>query len=358
VSNLVITLAIGQEAEELYALSSDSIQAYARKISADFACIHQDVFSDSDIPPYYNKLKIGDYLEIYDRVLYLDCDLIVKPNTPNIFDLVPINAIGVINEACFNNYDQEIVGVKNALGQLDNWQEDYFNSGVIVVSKIHKPLFTFPQKIFPSPFYEQTYLNWQAHYLNYEIKYLPREFNYIFVNTPDLNLEIPESAYIVHFAGWGFNLPKSQNSHKHTYKYHQMQCFLDLLEGKKTIRIHAEQLHLKEGYVSKQLGLKKLIIPARTFDLISYGPYKAINKGLYNITINFNVINISSPKSIAFKFDIVSNCGDRLWYRNDVCGDLSFELTLEIEDVTDLEFRFFGTGNEVEINFIELSLPE
>lgn len=363
-SHLVLTLAIGQEAEELYTLSSKSIQSYACKIGADFACIHQNTFLNtglnSDISPHYNKLKIGDYLEIYDRILYLDCDLIVKPNTPNIFDLVPTDAIGVMNEGNFNDYSREIKDVKNALGRLDGgldyWQKDYFNSGVMVVSKVHKQLFAFPQKIFKSTFYEQTYLNWQAHNLNYKITYIPEEFNYIFHNSKEKsNLEIPESAYIVHFAGWGFDLPKSQNSHKHTYKYHQMQCFLDYQEGKKTIRIHPEQLSLSLGYISQSLGLKKLIIPKNTHDLISFGPYIKIERGFYKVWIGFNVIS-PLQESIIFKFDVVSNYGNRLWYRSDVYSECIFESTIEFKDLEDLEFRFFGTGTEVEINFIELSL--
>jgi hypothetical protein len=54
-------------------------------------------------------------------------------------------------------------------------------------------------------------------------------------------------------------------------------------------------------------------------------------------------------------FDI-DHGGDRLWYRNDVSGDLNFEITLKFEDITDLEFRFFGNGVEVNINFISLTL--
>jgi len=352
ISHLVLTLAIGEESEQLYALSSDSIQSYARKIGADFACIHQNIFLDP-IPAHYNKLKIGDYLEIYDRILYLDCDLIVKPNTPNIFDLVPIDAIGVMNESNFSDYSQEIFDIKNVFGQLDGWDLDYFNSGVIVVSKVHSELFETPEKIFPSNFYEQTYLNWRAQALNYKFSYIPEEFNYIFRGS---NLEIQESAYIVHFAGWGFDLPKSQDSHKHTYKYHQMQCFLDYIEGKRTIRIHPEQLSLELGYISNKVGLKQLIIPENTYNLISFGPYTTVKQGLYKISINFNVVNIHNHKDVVFKFDIVSDSGNRFWYRSDVNGDFSFEITLEFEDINDLEIRFLGTGVNAEINFIELNL--
>ncbi len=360
-SHLVATMVIGAAAEKLYALSSDSIKKYAQKINADFVCINENLidqsrFQDHDFPVHYNKLKIGDYLENYERVLYLDCDLIIKPDTPNLFEIVSLDAIGVMNEGIYADYNQEIQAVKNVFGQLDDWQKDYFNSGVMVISKIHRQLFETPTKLFLSPFYEQTYLNWKARDLNYKIEYISDEFNFIFKNINSSDLNIPESANIVHFAGWGFALPVNQNSHKYTYKYHQMRCFLDYLDGKKTFRIHPEQLSLNQGFIDTKTELSKLLVPPKIFDLISYGPYLAIKAGLYNILINFKVTNLQVGEFVMFKFDVVSDSGNQFWYRNDVKNDSCFEFTLQLPDINDLEFRFFGTGVEFELNFIELLL--
>jgi hypothetical protein len=361
---LVLTLAIGFEAQQLYSLSSNSIQAYAQKIGADFADINQHQLSDRLIPPHYNKLIIGDYLEIYDRILYVDCDLIISATTPNIFDFVPDSAIGVVNESEFSDRTSYINAVKQDLGDIPAWQTDYFNTGVMVISKTHRQLFTHPTKFFIDIFYEQTYFNWQARKLGYEICYIDPKFNWTQCQQGDLPLY--NSAYITHFAGWGFQLPTHQVSDKHTCKYHQMKCFLDYLEGIKSLRIHPEHLSLGSGYLSSVRGLKQLISSEGNQDLVSYGPYLAIANGLYKAIIDFEVIDRISSQIASqqvFSFDVVSMSGNQVWYSQDVFSEMvtssnQFEFQIICKDIKDLEIRFFARSISFAINFIELILIE
>jgi alpha-N-acetylglucosamine transferase len=48
----------------------------------------------------FNKIEIINYyLNLYDRIIYLDDTCIVSPNTPNLFDLVSENKPGTYIES-------------------------------------------------------------------------------------------------------------------------------------------------------------------------------------------------------------------------------------------------------------------
>lgn len=347
-------MAIGQKAQQLFALSGDSLQAYAYSMEADFLCIHQNMLAGQGFPPHYNKLKIGDYLQIYDRILYVDCDIIIKPQTPNIFALVPVEAIAAVKESDVYDRSKEVALAQNQLGQLVNWQGDYFNAGVMVVSKEHRALFEIPETPFGGDFYEQTYLNWRCHALNYQIEYLPRQFNYFYDGKVS---EIPPSAHIVHFAGWGFATPQTSDSDQHSSKYQQMQCFVASLGGQTKLRIGGENLSLGAGVIVKENQLMQLLIPYQTFGLIAYGPYLKIAAGLYKFTINYRIDgNLTIDQIPIFRLDVVSDQGNKLWYRSDVLGDYALQFNLELKDIEDLECRFFGTGFAVKIAYIDIDL--
>ena len=345
--HLVLTLVIGQESEEIYSLSQHSLQSYAKRIGADFACIRERIFSDRNIPPHYSKLRIKEYLESYDRVLFLDCDVIVSSNTPNIFEMIPEDTIGVVNEGALVDRSEAISQVQNYLGHIESWDSDYFNSGVILVSKLHQDLFTDPEKF---------YLNWKARFLKYKIYYFDKKYNYFFHE--GASLSSASSAYIVHFAGWGFQLPKTQEDSKHTYKYHQMKCFLDSLKGQVTIRINPEQLCLVSGFINKKESLRKFTISQENQGLVSYGPYIKVNDGFYKLTINFEIydkLSNTNKQNTAFLFDIVSDNGNKIWYQYTVfASQKHIEFVIALSSVKDLEIRFYGTGVSFSINFIEL----
>ncbi len=359
--HLVVTLVLGQSAEEIYSLSQQSLRFYSEKIGADFACIRENVFSDNHVPPHYTKLKIQEYLEQYDRVLFLDCDVIVSATTPNIFELVPEDAIGVVNEGALVDRSEAIKQVQKALGNLESWKSGYFNSGVIVVSKLHKDLFVTPEIFYLGLFREQSYLNWKARSLKYKICYLDKRYNYFF--HPGASLSSAYSAYIVHFAGWGFQLPKTQSDSKHTYKYHQMKCFLGYLAGQMTIRVNPEQLCLVAGFINQEVNLRKFTIPQGSKGLVSYGPYIEIPAGLYKIVIDFSCQPheklIKDKQKLLFVFDVVSHGGNKMWYRSTVLtSQKHIDLLYILIGVQDLEIRFYATGVSFSLNFIEMTLLE
>lgn len=71
--------------------------AYAKKCHADFRFIDDYIDKDKKRDIYSQKLLIPDYLREYEQVLFLDLDIIISPDCPDIFALMPEN-IGLMAE--------------------------------------------------------------------------------------------------------------------------------------------------------------------------------------------------------------------------------------------------------------------
>lgn len=92
---LVLTIAVGPEHQRIAAVTHPSLRAYARRIGAEFLSIDDSTTTT----PHWEKCQLARLLETYDRILYLDTDLIVRDDCPNLFDVVPPAQLGAFNEA-------------------------------------------------------------------------------------------------------------------------------------------------------------------------------------------------------------------------------------------------------------------
>ena len=140
---LIVTISLGNR--PWFKRVKKLMKLYAKKCGTDFHIINDNY--QGDMQSRIRKLDIGNFLDKYDRVLFLDDTVIINPHSPNIFNIVPYNKIGVTleKEPYYNkknilinslNYYQIPIDIKN----------DYiwFNSGVILISKVHKKLFEIP----------------------------------------------------------------------------------------------------------------------------------------------------------------------------------------------------------------------
>ena len=152
----VVTLCIGEEFNELSKLTHPTLRSYSEKIDAEFI-----VLNKCETSPHWEKFHLYNLLSTYDRILYLDTDLIIRDDCPNLFDIVPYNQIGAFNEARFTQREYSIIETARAYGieySKLNWNGKYYNTGVLVLSKCHRKLFIKPEKEY-SNYYEQGYLN-------------------------------------------------------------------------------------------------------------------------------------------------------------------------------------------------------
>ena len=95
--NVVVTLCLGKSIDpspiKMDALTHPLIRKYAEKINADFILIDTKKVGSSH--PIHEKFQIYDILNIYARIIYLDTDIVIKNECPNLFDIVPEEKLGV-----------------------------------------------------------------------------------------------------------------------------------------------------------------------------------------------------------------------------------------------------------------------
>ena len=202
--NLVLTIAYGEHYQKLGEITHPSIKSYAEKIGADFLCINERKISATSI--HWEKFQIYDLLNIYYRIIFIDTDIIIRDDAPNLFNIISENQLGSFNEAPFTSRSKELLidCCKVYEVKLDSWDGCYYNSGVMVVSRAHKFLFEKPEKEYCS-FYEQTYLNMKIADLvnkkDIEVKNLDYKFNRMSCLDSILG-EDRHASYFIHYAGY------------------------------------------------------------------------------------------------------------------------------------------------------------
>jgi lipopolysaccharide biosynthesis glycosyltransferase len=205
----IATLCIGTE--EWIPFTHKPMKLYAERIGADFFVINQKkvncTLTKKVNPILFEKYQIYDLLEKYDRVLYLDTDILVTPHAPNIFEYVPTEKIGGVFEDFGMDMEdrrKKIQEVQHALGDL-NWKEGFMNSGVFVVSKKHREIFKMIWKYgCYDEKYEQTNTNWYIRKAGFSnsIVNLDYRFNYMGIMRVYYGTD-PRDAYFIHYAGGG-----------------------------------------------------------------------------------------------------------------------------------------------------------
>lgn len=199
----VVTVSIGDEYKTLGTLLHPSKYTYARRVGAEFVEIRTRKWPD--IHPNFEKLQIRDVLDVYDRILYLDCDTLIRHDTPDLFNLVPETHFAAYNDCWWGGWDL----APNAwpdfraphYGVEPVAITRYFNSGVMLASKCHQHVFDFPPKLDAAQFtqqpIDQPWINIQLTRLNVPIYELPYTFN----RTHSVKIGKRTDAYIIHYNG-------------------------------------------------------------------------------------------------------------------------------------------------------------
>lgn len=122
------------------------LEKFAEKWDADFKNFDSIFFDEFDVNRWSLRIKIiYDQLEIYDRILHLDSDVVINKDCPNIFDVVPYDKIGFVFEdkgSRLEDRQGRIVDIKKLYGGNEGWTSGYFNAGMFIVSRLHQEIFT------------------------------------------------------------------------------------------------------------------------------------------------------------------------------------------------------------------------
>lgn len=141
-NRLITTLCIGEEAESLRKAAVPLMESYSERCNADFRVLgSKGCTTDSDA--YYQKFQVRDLLDQYQRVLYIDMDVLISPLSVDLFKIVPPNAFGATGvESVLRSASNEKSIMQQCFGDV-GWTAPYFNAGVMLFSQSTKPMLDF-----------------------------------------------------------------------------------------------------------------------------------------------------------------------------------------------------------------------
>jgi len=224
----VITIAIRNSSKDpcYMDLTLPSIKLYSEKINAEYIEIQNQVIGEKCnfnefYTPHWEKFQLYDYLSQYDRVLYIDADVHIKKESPNIFEefnnLKEIGCVydSPINDPNIKNRRKHARIIRRIHGDIGWGGYGYVNTGVLVLSPHHKEMFENPYIFLDRSyvFYEQTPLNYLMIKHGYKKFKLGLKFNNIsFYNSKQMKRMggkwrmciDPHLAYFNHFSSIEF----------------------------------------------------------------------------------------------------------------------------------------------------------
>ncbi len=212
----LVTMAIGNI--DYWTLTQKHLQRYAQKNHMDFHIINQRQHLSDNI--LFEKFQLFDLFKKYKRVMFIDADVLIKVNTPNLFRLVSPHKIGVFCECC--GVVQSIHN-RHVIKDLLNFYDflhlkylpktmRYFNTGVVVfpedTSFLHYP-YTHQMEYFHKQklktYTDQTFLNYLVQQNQIHIYPLSKNFNSINIRANGkkkyFGVWEPQKDFIWHLAG-------------------------------------------------------------------------------------------------------------------------------------------------------------
>jgi lipopolysaccharide biosynthesis glycosyltransferase len=217
----IATLRVGKLAESWATVNSPFLENYARRCGANL-CIDQ---TPAHVPEAFPHIKnefmqlmvyrldmMRRLLERHRRVLLIDADMLVRPDCPDLFDLVPETHWAGVDEASLsyrNNFEPHVLHAHAHMVEV--CQQDglpipdsgkrYFNCGLQLASRSHSLLYDPPINPSNDPpnWVEQSRINVRL-FLHREIPiyYLPECFNQMMWAKPR---EWWRNSFVVHYCG-------------------------------------------------------------------------------------------------------------------------------------------------------------
>ena len=152
---------------------------------------------------HLEKFQIAELFAHYDRIAYVDSDVLIHLDAPDLFAQVDAEEIGCVFEDIGSEAwkrREEWDKAETLLGPLSR-KYRYFNAGVLVFGKIHKPLFNLSLGIPGGRWPDQTFLNYHSRKLGMKVRELPRSFNFLPVFPGWQEASVRRENWCVHYAG-------------------------------------------------------------------------------------------------------------------------------------------------------------
>ena len=211
---LIVTIMLGKDPS--YHFVKKAFKDYANKVDADFVCITKhsgdyDFVSKKNsvfLKAIFEKLNLEKYLRYYERVLYLDADILITPAARNVFDVYDDpRFVYMLDEGVISCRRRELDLISERLEKPVS-DPHYYNAGVILISRESgflgvidgDALKFFTQN---SNFPEQTYMHYSFLKDASRIKSLLPEFNRMGISG-DGDGDLRLLASFTHYAGHSY----------------------------------------------------------------------------------------------------------------------------------------------------------
>ena len=181
---------------------------YAKKCGADFKILsHTPKIKTYDNKPHYRILEVYNLLSEYDRVLCLDCDMLITKNCPDIFKVVPEDMIGSIYEDKGSRKGDRlsrINQIQRSFGDV-GWRGNYTNAGTFILSKEHRDIFLpVNGKYWNDRGSVDVHLSYNIHKYGFKVYELEYKWNHMTMFSELWNNNANRfDSYIIHYAGRG-----------------------------------------------------------------------------------------------------------------------------------------------------------
>lgn len=178
-----------------YKFSIDSWKIWCEKNRHELFVLTEEVLPHEHMPISWQRYFIFDLLDAngieYDQIMYVDADTIPHPDCPDVFEMSERKFCFVHNDGSYDwvlrsieNYSKYFFG-----GYMFPWYH-YFDSGMLIFNKEHRPFFEAIINFFNDNREnllaaeknwhvgtDQTPVNFLTHMLEIDYKVLPYEFN-------------------------------------------------------------------------------------------------------------------------------------------------------------------------------------
>lgn len=208
----LVTLAIGNL--DYFPRTSALMRCWAAREGWDFHVIDRRRLHYNPNWPrrryaiHLEKYQLFDYFDRYERLIYLDADILVNPAAPDPFALVPEKSIGAVWDDVGPDAwkrEEELVKLERRHGPLppvNRRTPHFFNAGVLVMSRIHQSLWLFERRAFiRGRWPDQSLLNYRVLQERLPVVDLGSAFNRMPVHGTDwTDVESRRSAWLAHYA--------------------------------------------------------------------------------------------------------------------------------------------------------------
>jgi len=365
-SHLIMVVVHGEHYRREWRMSETPLRNYADKIGAELIVIDD---LPAGTPPALLKSRALARIPAGRRVLLIDVDVIVQADSPDLFELVPPDAIGAYIEDDEWAEGRELIRV--TAPDVHPRRPIFVNTGVLVLPP------SFVERLaaldtsadfYAWPNYEQAAFNIEFHLHGFPVFNISRAFNYVPSRYADGN---SQRLFFTHFAGASSSYKQATEWRRSKDGYWQKKAvdtrlnrLIDLhnersiLDGTLVTLVPATALFAQNALLHREEEVHLSFWRSSLSEgAIVAGPYWPLRAGRYSIEFAFSPLSfyrqlgetaaVAEPRFAAFSYEIVGNLASiPVRERIDIDSTAAMlDQTFAVaQDLTDLDVRLFFKG--------------